>query len=1170
MAYIENEIDLSVYPYLDRFDSSQNRTFLPFNPDKHLQNSELNEIQSIFSYYLGQLGDIIASDGDMQTGMTYSQNGNDVTVASGKVYLAGKVRNFAEQTVTIKGTGLESIGVRLVQKLITYKDDSSLNDPTTGFVGSGTDGADRIQETVELVANDPASAPIYQFNNGILYVGNSNAMLSKVADMMAKQNFQTFGSYRIGDNNEQSGFDLSLSASSTDPTNKVQLNIGKGSAYVQGYSVEKPNASQLQLRKATDTEDVSAEQHIYHTGTDSYNLSLPDVKAISQVTAQVQSTLPINHKAQDGTDYIVDNLISVDKVYTEGTSGVVYTEGTDYEVTGNSISWSPATGKEPAVNSSYLVTVTYNKTLTGGGVDYTATVATGVGSISSISFAGATGSGSQAAYVPKDGGYISINYSIYQYRIDTITLDKEGNFTVHEGQPNRRSVVSEPSLVDPLTLAIGTAMIYPNSDTGYCSTNAVTNITFAKMNRYANRIANLEYNEIVNSLDMQAIQSQNPMNLRGVLTDNFVNMDKYDSSYSNLGTGAADAFKANVMFSMDDARITLPRDSQVASQLALDLDTSVVHTFGHMVTAPFDMVTMVDQPLATGFVNINEYNLTNREGVLKITPGEDNWIDLNKVVVQQEATTAYNTGRWWNHPAANVSGGASNAYYNSNTTWDAESQKNINARGKIIDSTLHGTILSAGGETVTDTQVQYMRPQDITFNASGLLPRADNLVMYFAGMAVPITPATGFNAGSSVAGSIAADSNGNASGVFTVPSNIQCGTVEVSLKNANNAAINTYTAEGINRTVSDIIIKTYVTAHLTDPIAQTFTSTINQHIPAIGLFFGSKSTTSSITVQLRGVSNTGQPTDVVYADASLSPDEINVSSDASAETVVKFDKPIQILSGQQLAIVVITDSADYTLAYAKMGSKTLDGKGIVQGNAYLQGVMGKSSNASWWTAMQDEDLKFKVYACQYNEKAQLRFAPFTNLKLDQFVLLSTYLTPENTGCVWEYRMLMDGNSGTLESLPWLPLANYTLTDAGGVAKQVEIRATFSANEYISPVMSLDDLQFGAFITALRGDYVTTSVDATEAPFNQITLDYLENLPGQSAVIPQYSLDGGQTWKNFTASPTTSQYSTDWTEVKYVEKLSTDAKNIKFHLKMTTPNPYQRPSVAQFTSSWIEV
>ena len=1168
MAYIENEIDLSVYPYLDRFDSTQNRTRLAFNPDKHLQNSELNEIQSIFSYYLGQLGDIIASDGDMQTGMTYSQNGNNITVASGKVYLAGKVRNFVEQTVTIKGSGLEYIGVRLVQKLITYKDDSSLNDPTTGFVGSGTDGADRIQETVELVANDAASAPIYKFNNGVLYIGNSNAMLSKVSDMMAKQNFDTFGSYRIGNNNEQSGFDLSLTKSPTDPTHKVQLNIGKGLAYVQGYAVEKPNTSQLDLRKATDTESITNEQHIYHNGTSSYNLSLSDVKSINQVTAQVQRTFPINHKAQDGTDYIVDNLISVDKVYTEGNNGLVYQAGRDYEMTGNSISWSPAAGQEPAVNSSYLATVTYNKTLTGGGVDYTATVASGVGSISSISFAGARGSGGQSAYVPKDRGYISINYDIYQYRIDTITLDKLGNFTVHEGQPNRQSVVAAPSLVDPLTLTVGTAMLYPNSDTGYCATTAVTNITFAKLNRYANRIANLEYNEIVNSLNTQAIQSQNAMNLRGVLTDNFVNMDKYDESYSNQGTGATDAFKSNVMFSMDDGRITLPRNSQDPNHLVLDVNSSVMHTFGHMVTAPFDMVTMVDQPLATGFVNINEYNLTNREGVLKITPGEDSWIDLNKVVVEKTATTSYNTGRWWNHPGKNVSGGASNAYYNSNVTWDDRANKTISR--KVYDKTIHGTILSSGGQTTTDTQVQYMRAQDITFTASGLLPHADNLVMYFAGMAVPITPASGYSRGSSVEGSIASDSNGTAKGVFTIPSNIRCGTVEVALKNSNNAAVNTYTAEGINRTVTDVIMKTYVTAHLTDPIAETFSSTIDQHIPAVGLFFGSKSKTSSVTVQIRGVSNTGQPTDVVYADTSLLPSQIKVSNDASAETVVSFDKPIQISAGQQLAIVVITDSSDYTLAYAKMGSKTLDGKGVVQGNAYLQGVMGKSSNASWWTAMQDEDLKFKVYACQFNKTAQLNFNPFTNIKLDQFVLLSTYLTPANTGCIWEYRMLKDGNFGTLASMPWLPLANYTLTDANGVAKQVQLRATFTANEYISPIMSLDDLQFGAFVTALRADYVTVSVDATEAPFNQITLDYLENLPGQSAVIPQYSLNGGQTWVNFTSNPTTSTYSTDWTEVKYVQKLSSDAKNIKFHLKMTTPNPYQRPSVARFTSSWIEV
>ena len=40
-------VNFKVSPYLDRFEPSQNRTRVLFNPDRPLQQAELNELQSI-------------------------------------------------------------------------------------------------------------------------------------------------------------------------------------------------------------------------------------------------------------------------------------------------------------------------------------------------------------------------------------------------------------------------------------------------------------------------------------------------------------------------------------------------------------------------------------------------------------------------------------------------------------------------------------------------------------------------------------------------------------------------------------------------------------------------------------------------------------------------------------------------------------------------------------------------------------------------------------------------------------------------------------------------------------------------------------------------------------------------------------------------------------------
>ena len=312
------------------------------------------------------------------------------------------------------------------------------------------------------------------------------------------------------------------------------------------------------------------------------------------------------------------------------------------------------------------------------------------------------------------------------------------------------------------------------------------------------------------------------------------------------------------------------------------------------------------------------------------------------------------------------------------------------------------------------------------------------------------------------------------------------------------------------------------------------------------------------------MSDTGLPTTTVYASTVLTPSQVNVSDNASVVTKVRFDDPVMTTPGQSMAVVVTSASSEYTLAVATTDSLVIGTDQKLQGQPYQAGVLFKSSNGATWSPAQNSDLKFEVIAAKYNASATMEFVPFKNLKLDEFVLMSTYLTPDNTGCTWEYRIKLDGDSTDLSSQPWLPLASFTLTDAQGTASEVQLRATFSANEYISPLMSLNDLQFGAFTTALRGDYVSLTVPMDESPFNTITLNYPVNLPGSSTVVPQYSLDDGDTWINFKATPTSTKASTDWTNIQYIEKLSTTHKTFKLHFKLETPNPYQRPRIDQVT------
>ena len=1131
-------------PYYDRFNSANNWTKVLFQSDRPLQNAEVNELQSIQEYYMKALGNIIASDGDMQQGMTFVQQGNNITVNDGLVYLAGKVRNFKKQTVTIKGTGLETVGVRLVQSVLTYNDDNTLlgNAPATNATNQA--GADRLVETVELVANDNAAADVYRFNDGKLFLTKPNSQLSKINDVVAEHDFNALGSYSIGSNSNV-GFQLSVGKNINGKAGLATANIAAGKAYVQGYLVDKPYASQVDIRQALNTEQIKNEQHVYTTGTDVYVLNQANVKSVDLVTAQVQEDISVTHKAMGSADFIVDNLVSIDSVYTT-KDGKVYQAGRDYNMQGNSIIWNGTSGSQPPVNSAYMVKATYNKILHDKGIDFNVIIDSGVNGFAKIDFSKATGAGTQKPSKPKNNGYITVTYTAYLYRTDLITLDRYGNFTVHEGMPARQNVVQPPVVNDPLTLTIGTITMFPNSNDGECDTSVDTNLTFRELNLLKKRIIRNEYNTAINSLNAQEIQKHNPTALRGVYTDSFVDDVKFNKNYQT-SSSVTEPFSADVTMDTAHQYITLPYTTQTPLQMIFNNSKSaaqMLSTNGHLLTAPFTEESMITQDIVSSSINVNRDNIAEFEGVLNLTPNADSWSEQKTV-------------RTITNPTKNVS---------------------QNSRGGYGDYNWH----YLGSNNYTETSIndlgtedaEFMRSLDVKFGVTGLAPYADDLELYFAGIKCPITPDTGYSVGSSKSGSIMALADGSAKGKFTIPKDtVKCGTVKVELKSNHNTANASFTSQGKIKNVEQVITPINETHWTYDPVAESFVAPMDAQITSVDLKFATKSNTVGVKVELREMSDSGYPTKTVRATTYLNPSDVKVSSDGSVWTRAQFTDPVTIASGESLAVSVVSSSNDYSVWQGKLGEIIYGTKTPIYGNElYTAGVMFESSNNATWSADQTSDLAFRVNVAKYStEPCVALFDPMTGVNADEFALLATYLTPANTGCTWEYRAIFDNQSEPLENMPWLPVTTGILNDAGGVISQIQLRATFKATKYVSPLLSLSSLVFGKYLSALRGDYVTLNIDSSDSPFNHIYLSYIENTPASSAVVPQYSLDEGHTWNDFRSTPTVKSvdgYGSK--QVSYNEVLSGNpAKEIMFHLKLTTKQESQRPTVSQFMASWTQ-
>ena len=88
-----------------------------------------------------------------------------------------------------------------------------------------------------------------------------------------------------------------------------------------------------------------------------------------------------------------------------------------------------------------------------------------------------------------------------------------------------------------------------------------------------------------------------------------------------------------------------------------------------------------------------------------------------------------------------------------------------------------------------------------------------------------------------------------------------------------------------------------------DPLAQSFTvDGTGMNLTSVDLFFGTKDPIEKLTVEVRPMelgTPTGSPVDA-FSQVVISPDEINVSSDASVPTRVTFPSPIHLAPASRI------------------------------------------------------------------------------------------------------------------------------------------------------------------------------------------------------------------------------------------------------------------------------
>lgn len=195
------------------------------------------------------------------------------------------------------------------------------------------------------------------------------------------------------------------------------------------------------------------------------------------------------------------------------------------------------------------------------------------------------------------------------------------------------------------------------------------------------------------------------------------------------------------------------------------------------------------------------------------------------------------------------------------------------------------------------------------------------------------------------------------------------------------------------------ISQTRIQTRWVDPLAQTFevTDPNGVFITKCDIFFKSKDSGEiPITLQIRTVEN-GLPSQTIlpFGEVVLTPNRISVSDNSTIASTFTFDSPIYLETGNSYAIVLISNSDEYTVWISRMTEVDVtsltrsESERIIVSQQPTLGSLFKSQNGSTWDPSQLEDLKFKLYRAEFTSNTgTIRFYnPTLNVGNKQIVSL---------------------------------------------------------------------------------------------------------------------------------------------------------------------------------------
>jgi hypothetical protein len=182
----------------------------------------------------------------------------------------------------------------------------------------------------------------------------------------------------------------------------------------------------------------------------------------------------------------------------------------------------------------------------------------------------------------------------------------------------------------------------------------------------------------------------------------------------------------------------------------------------------------------------------------------------------------------------------------------------------------------------------------------------------------------------------------------------------------------------------------------------------------------------------------GYPTTTIlpFGTASVEPEDVKISEDASLPTLFTFPSPIYLQQDIEYCFVIMANTQDYLIWLSHMGDMEVGGTRMISEQPYA-GVLFKSQNASTWSAAQMEDLKFSINRASFTTTpgvVTLQNTALESVSLGQSPIVSIPNTKQIKVRHLNHGMYSGtNNSVTLSGLTGtvaMGASNYNLADVG--------------------------------------------------------------------------------------------------------------------------------------------